>query len=200
MSITPRQSDAPMEFLQMTTSVAETQLLGRTLGKLLCDHLATCPESHHGADAGALVLALHGELGAGKTTLTQGIAAGMGIHARVTSPTFTLINEYEGADGALLFHIDGYRLGNTDTDAGLEAAAMGIEEFLAEDGVVVIEWAERIASLLPQDRIDVSLSYAETGAEEPESETRQILCRAAGTAAAAPVSTQIVQALTQLEW
>ena len=89
------------------------------------------------------VLALTGDLGAGKTCLVKGLAAGLGITQAVTSPTFTLIHEYRG--GRLpLAHIDLYRLAAT-----AEAVAIGIEEYLGGDGVTVIEWAERIESLLP---------------------------------------------------
>ena len=89
------------------------------------------------------VLALTGDLGAGKTCLVKGIAAGLGITQPVTSPTFTLIHEYPG--GRLpLAHIDLYRL---ETPAA--ALAIGIEDYLGGAGITVIEWAERIAELLP---------------------------------------------------
>ncbi len=85
-----------------------------------------------------LVLALSGDLGAGKTQLVKGIARGLGIVTRVHSPTFTLVNEY--VVGRLkLFHLDLYRL---ETPAQILSA--GIEEFLSPDGVAVIEWAERL--------------------------------------------------------
>jgi tRNA threonylcarbamoyladenosine biosynthesis protein TsaE len=84
------------------------------------------------------VIALSGELGAGKTQFVKGLARGLGIMTRVHSPTFTLVNEYDG--GRLrLFHLDLYRL---ETPRMLASA--GIEEFLSPDGVAVIEWAERL--------------------------------------------------------
>jgi tRNA threonylcarbamoyladenosine biosynthesis protein TsaE len=89
------------------------------------------------------VIALSGELGAGKTALVKGIARGLGITVEVTSPTFTLIHEYGGGRWPL-FHIDLYRL-----DSLPQALAIGIEDYLNGPGVTVIEWAERIASLLP---------------------------------------------------
>lgn len=89
------------------------------------------------AQAG-LVIALSGDLGAGKTQLVKGIARGLGITARVHSPTFTLVNEYTG--GRLqLFHLDLYRL---ETRGQILSA--GLEEYLQPDGVAVIEWAERL--------------------------------------------------------
>ena len=104
-------------------SPAETEALGEQIGR----------------SAGrGLVLALSGDLGAGKTQLVKGIARGLGVTARVHSPTFTLVNEYGG--GRLkLFHLDLYRL---ETPAQILSA--GIEEFLSPDGVAVIEWAERL--------------------------------------------------------
>ncbi|HXE41449.1 MAG TPA: tRNA (adenosine(37)-N6)-threonylcarbamoyltransferase complex ATPase subunit type 1 TsaE [Candidatus Baltobacteraceae bacterium] len=86
-----------------------------------------------------MVIALSGELGAGKTQFVKGLARGLGISARVHSPTFTLVNEYVG--GRLkLFHLDLYRL-----ETSQQIASAGIEEFLQPDGVSVIEWAERLA-------------------------------------------------------
>jgi tRNA threonylcarbamoyladenosine biosynthesis protein TsaE len=106
-------------------SPAETESLGERFGR----------EARHG-----LVIALSGELGAGKTQLVKGIACGLGISARVHSPTFTLVNEYAG--GRLkLFHLDLYRLESRE-----QILAAGLEELLQPDGVVVIEWAERLAT------------------------------------------------------
>src|SRR5471030_235214 len=103
---------------------ADTESLGEKFGRM--------------AERG-LVIALSGDLGAGKTQLVKGLARGLGISARVHSPTFTLVNEYGG--GRLkLFHLDLYRL---ETPAQILSA--GVEEFLSPDGVSVIEWAERIA-------------------------------------------------------
>ena len=108
----------------ISQSPAETEALGEKFGRA----------AQHG-----FVFALTGDLGAGKTQLVKGIARGLGVTARVHSPTFTLVNEYGG--GRLkLFHLDLYRL---ETPAQILSA--GIEEFLSPDGVAVIEWAERIA-------------------------------------------------------
>jgi tRNA threonylcarbamoyladenosine biosynthesis protein TsaE len=89
------------------------------------------------------VVALFGELGAGKTALVKGIARGLGITDEVTSPTFTLIHEY-GGGRVPLFHIDLYRLDSLE-----QALAIGIEEYLDAPGVTAIEWSEKIDKLLP---------------------------------------------------
>lgn len=145
----------------LSHSPTETFLLGQQLGSLLHP-----PQ----------LIALHGDLGAGKTALTQGIAAGLGITARVTSPTFILINRYPIPQGGELIHIDCYRLGETRTDPTLEAAALGLEEILAdEQAIVVIEWAERVADLLPDDRLQLTLSHV-----AHSEEARQIVFAASG--------------------
>ena len=107
-------------------SPAETQSLGERFGR--------------GAQRG-LVFGLSGDLGAGKTELVKGLACGLGITERVHSPTFALVNEYSG--GRLrLFHLDLYRL-----ETPRQMLSAGLEEFLAPDGVTVIEWAEKIYDL-----------------------------------------------------
>ncbi len=111
-----------------TNSLAETLALGQRLA------LDFVPGA---------ILALTGDLGAGKTSLVKGIALGLGINDPVTSPTFTLIQEHPG--GRLpLYHVDLYRL-----DTEQDAINIGIEEYLGGDGVTVIEWAEKIETLLP---------------------------------------------------
>ena len=101
------------------------------------------------------VLALTGELGAGKTCLVKGIAAGLGILQNVTSPTFTLIHEYRG--GRLpLAHIDLYRLETSGA-----AVAIGIEDYLSGPGVAVIEWSERIEALLPAQTKRIHLTVVD---------------------------------------
>lgn len=100
-------------------------------------------------------IGLRGDLGAGKTLLVQGIAAGLGVPetVRVTSPTFTLINDYSG--GRLrLYHADLYRIERAD-----ELTQLGFEELIGRDAVVAIEWSDRFA-VLPADRLDVSLEVA----------------------------------------
>jgi len=113
------------------------------------------------------VIALSGDLGAGKTTLAQGIAAGLGLAAAVTSPTFTLVNEFDaGARGLRLVHIDVYRLGDTPAQTLAAVAGIGLDDILTDamlpgrrdrGAVVVIEWAERILAALPEDLLHVEL-------------------------------------------
>src|ERR1039458_9069705 len=104
---------------------AETESLGESFGR---------------AAKRGLVIALSGDLGAGKTQLVRGLARGLGVTARVHSPTFTLVNEYDGGRFKLL-HLDLYRL-----ETAAQILSAGVEEFLSPDGVAVIEWAERMVN------------------------------------------------------
>ncbi len=97
------------------------------------------------------VIALCGDLGAGKTVFAQGVAAGLGVEDKVTSPTFIIINEYEGRYP--LYHIDTYRLASPEDMRGL-----GYEEYFYGDGVTVIEWAQKIENLLPEEYLRVELT------------------------------------------
>lgn len=97
------------------------------------------------------VIALHGELGAGKTCFIQGLAAALGIDEPITSPTYTLIGEYEGR--LPLHHIDLYRLSGPT-----EALGLGLEEYFDIDGITAIEWAERAEGLLPPDLLHIRIS------------------------------------------
>jgi tRNA threonylcarbamoyladenosine biosynthesis protein TsaE len=93
-----------------------------------------------------MIICLDGELGSGKTIFTKGIANALGITDNVTSPTFTIIKEYDGE--LPLYHMDVYRLdGNTD--------GVGIEEYFTKGGVVVIEWANTIKDILPEERLEI---------------------------------------------
>lgn len=104
------------------------------------------------------VLALVGDLGAGKTTFTQGLAQGLGIQDRVNSPTFTIIKEYEGR--IPLYHMDVYRL-NGEED-------LGFDEYFSGDGVTVVEWPSQIAEFLPEELLWIEI----TAANDPEREIR----------------------------
>lgn len=127
----------------MTTLVShsaeETEQIGEALGRLL-----------QPGD----VVALSGDLGAGKTCLTRGIARGLGITDAVTSPTFILVGEYTTARGFPLYHADCYRLGDA---AAAEAESIGLDEMMGGPGVAVVEWAERIERLLPDETLRIEL-------------------------------------------
>jgi tRNA threonylcarbamoyladenosine biosynthesis protein TsaE len=122
----------------ITHSPEETIALGRTFVSLL-----TPPK----------IVLLRGDLGAGKTTLVKGIAAGFGAASEddVTSPTFTLVHEYRGA-GANLYHIDLYRV---DTQRQLET--LGLDDLISENSVLLIEWGEKFPSLRRERDVEISL-------------------------------------------
>lgn len=102
------------------------------------------------------VVALSGELGAGKTTFVSGLSRGWGSSDQVTSPTFVLVNEYRRPNGQRLWHLDGYRL-----NSGQEALELGLDDLLAGDGLVVVEWPERLAEVLPAERLTVQLAWVD---------------------------------------
>jgi tRNA threonylcarbamoyladenosine biosynthesis protein TsaE len=131
MSDTPEGSALDV----LSHSAAQTERLGARLGELLA--------------AGDVVL-LEGGLGAGKTVFAQGVARGLGVNDPVTSPTFVLVHEYEGR--VPLYHADLYRLAGA-----AEATTIGLEEYLWGDGVTLIEWPERAASLVPPEHLAVAL-------------------------------------------
>ena len=118
-----------------TNTSDQTTSLGRELGSRL--------------GAGD-VIALFGDLGAGKTTLTRGIAQGLGVEDDVHSPTFTLIHEHRGKTP--LYHVDLYRLASEE-----EVEDLGIEEYIYGGGLTVIEWADRMDAMLPPNRLDIEL-------------------------------------------
>ena len=94
-----------------------------------------------------MIICLNGELGSGKTMFTKGIANALGIEETITSPTFTIIKEYESGE-MTLYHMDVYRLdGETD--------GVGIEDYYKKGGIVVIEWANTIKHILPKERLDI---------------------------------------------
>ena len=123
----------------ITSSPEETERLGEILARLL-----------NKGD----VLALSGDLGGGKTTMTRGIARGMDVPDRfvIQSPTFTLINEYPGR--TTLFHLDLYRI-----EVVHDSVELGLDEYLDPEGVSVIEWAEKLGAELPSNALIVELEY-----------------------------------------
>lgn len=123
-----------------SNSPGETEALGAALAKLLWP---------------GAVVAFTGDLGAGKTAFVRGMAQGLGVAGRVTSPTFTIVNEYEG--GRLpLFHFDMYRLGSAD-----ELYDIGWEDYLARGGVCAVEWSEIVRDALEPGCIRVDLRRGE---------------------------------------
>ena len=116
-------------------SVTETEEIGARLGAVL----------HGGA-----VVAYQGGLGMGKTAFTRGLARGLGCRSRVTSPTFTIVNEYDGR--IPLFHFDMYRL--PDSDALFD---IGWDDYLERNGVCAVEWSENVADAIPVDAIRVTI-------------------------------------------
>lgn len=96
------------------------------------------------------VVCLNGDLGAGKTTLTKSIAKGLGIDDYVTSPTFTIVNEYYGKTD--LYHIDTYRL-----DDKIDVDYLGFDEYFYSDGVTIVEWAEKIRDALPEEYMEINI-------------------------------------------
>lgn len=127
-----------MEYL--SHSVAETEALGAQLASKL--------------QKGSVV-AYRGGLGMGKTAFTRGLARGLGCRGRVTSPTFTIVNEYSGPTP--LFHFDMYRL--DDSDALFD---IGWEDYLERGGVCAVEWSENVADALPEDTVYVTIARHET--------------------------------------
>jgi len=119
----------------ITNSEAETIREGENLGRTL--------------ESGSIV-ALYGELGAGKTAFTRGLAAGLGIRTSVSSPTFTIVNEYSG--DIPLFHFDMYRLENEN-----ELFDIGWDDYLGRGGVCAVEWSEKVPGAFTPDTIVVSI-------------------------------------------
>ncbi len=129
-----------------TSSAEETAGVGEKLGGLLQVGDVVC---------------LNGELGAGKTRFAQGVARGLGIDAPVTSPTFTLINEYYGR--LPFYHIDVFRL-----DDPLEMKDLGCDEYFYGTGVTLVEWAERMDEILPEERLDIAINRIDEGVDSRE--------------------------------
>ncbi|MBI2028289.1 MAG: tRNA (adenosine(37)-N6)-threonylcarbamoyltransferase complex ATPase subunit type 1 TsaE [Candidatus Levybacteria bacterium] len=132
--------------LFITKSSEET----RELGKELAKSIQKAPRRR----LGALILALYGELGSGKTTFVQGMAKGLGIERRIISPTFVIIRSYK-VDIKHFYHIDLYRIDGKESIKDL-----GIEEIINNpENIVAIEWAEKMISFLPKSRIDIKFFY-----------------------------------------
>lgn len=133
----------------VSKSPEETRAIGRKLGVQL---------------SARDLIGLIGELGTGKTVLTQGICDGLGVKDAVKSPSYIIITQYHGL--IPVYHFDLYRIQSVD-----EFLALGYEEYFYGDGATIIEWAEKVDSLLPQDRIEVHLSFANEQSRELTIET-----------------------------
>ena len=127
-----------------TNGEKETIRLGYALGKTLTK---------------GAVVSLRGSLGAGKTVFAKGVARSLGIQEAIASPTFTLIQEYEGT--LPLYHMDLYRIDSTE-----EFELIGGEEYLYGEGITLIEWSEKIQDLLPEETIYVTIALIDDGSRE----------------------------------
>ena len=134
-----------------TCTVCATEQHTMAAGEALAARLRDRVAARRGA-----VVALHGDLGAGKTTFAKGVARGLGIHEAVTSPTYQLVLEYESPeDGPLpltLYHVDLYRI-----DADAQLASLALDDFIHGSGVTLVEWPERAGDTLPDDTIRVRI-------------------------------------------
>ena len=126
-----------MEYI--SHNVTETEAIGEALAKML---------------KSGDVVAYYGDLGAGKTAFTRGLARGLGCTGRVSSPTFTIVNEHEGR--MPLFHFDMYRLSDAD-----ELFDIGWDDYLSRGGVCAVEWSERITEEIPSDAVIVTIRRCE---------------------------------------
>lgn len=121
----------------------QTKEIGYKLGQLLTPKSVVC---------------LIGDLGAGKTTMTQSLAKALEVDDYITSPTFNIVNEYEGR--MPLYHFDVYRIGSSD-----EMYDIGYDEYIDGEGVCIIEWANLIEDILPNEYLYIEMNYKETGRE-----------------------------------
>ncbi len=136
------QQDPESDFQVITSSPGQTLQVGEVLGRLVPTGSVIC---------------LKGNLGSGKTCLTQGIGRGLGVYGVIHSPTFVFINEHPNlSTRPSLYHVDLYRVHDE-----ADILALGLEDYMYGDGVTVIEWAERAEGLLPNDCLWVALGYVD---------------------------------------
>ena len=135
-AVSPILDEHTVDFI--SHSADQTRRMGARLGHLF---------------SGGEVVCLTGDLGTGKTCLVQGIGQGLGFHDRITSPTFTLVNEYQGGR-IVLYHVDLYRIVDAKT-----ALTFGLDEYLYGDGVCAIEWAERVEEIWPKEHLSINLRH-----------------------------------------
>ena len=127
-----------MEYNFITHSPEETISFAEKIGRLL--------------NAGDFI-AYDGDLGAGKTTFTRGLAVGMGLPDEVSSPTFAIVNEYHGRDKTTLYHFDMYRIGSSE-----ELETTGFYDYPLDESVFAVEWAENIEDAFPENVIQIKIS------------------------------------------
>lgn len=130
-----------MEYKVVTNSEEDTYVLAQNFEAEKFDNMIIC---------------LIGELGSGKTVFTKGFAGALGIEENITSPTFNIIKEYKSGEKDL-YHMDVYRLEG-------DTSELGLQEYLKKDGVVIIEWADMIATELPEERLEIRFKI--TGEEK----------------------------------
>lgn len=107
------------------------------------------------------ILCLYGDLGAGKTTFVQGLAKGLGLTQRIISPTFVIMRTYTLPEQRMFYHVDLYRL-----EKEVDIQTIGLEELLEKrEGIIAIEWPEKLGTLLPRKRIDIKLLHDGDGRE-----------------------------------
>lgn len=135
--MTPVITGSSLDFI--SHGAEQTRRIGERLGCLLLPGDVVC---------------LEGDLGSGKTCMTQGIGRGLGVTSAITSPTFIIVNEYALPDKRKFYHIDLYRVASV-----AEACASGLEDYLYGRGICAVEWAERAREILPAERLWIALHY-----------------------------------------
>lgn len=130
----------------MTLEILSLETINETAGKFI------------NQIANRTVFAFNGKMGAGKTTFIKSICETLGVKETVNSPTFSIVNEYETADGRIIYHFDCYRINKIQ-----EALDLGAEEYLYSGNLCFIEWSENIASILPDSVVQVDIEETENG-------------------------------------
>lgn len=133
----------------MTINVANESELDRAAAELLA------------ALGGRRHVALHGQMGAGKTTLVSAVGRVLGVADDVTSPTFSIINEYRDAADRAVYHFDFYRIANES-----QAADLGLDDYFDSEALCLMEWPENVADFLPDDTVDVEIVVKDNGERE----------------------------------
>lgn len=122
------------------------------------EHIHEAAQQFVDAIGGRTVFAFNGKMGAGKTTFIKAICEVMGVQETVNSPTFSIVNEYEAADGRIIYHFDCYRINKIE-----EAVELGTEEYMYSGNLCFIEWSENIGYLLPDSLVNLEIEEMENG-------------------------------------